>query len=69
MKTFRLNITEIQYGFVEVEAENKDAAEDMYLDAYNDGKVTWTNSTISKVTVAEITYNTESSDMIMKGSG
>ena len=68
MKTFRLNITEIQYGFVEVKAENKDIAQDMYLDAYNEGKVTWTNSTISEVTAEEIANKTKPSDTTKKGS-
>jgi len=53
MKKFRLNITEIQKGYVDVEAESKDAAEEMYLDEYNDGNITWTHSTISDVTTEE----------------
>ena len=52
-KPFRINITEIQKGFVDVMAINKDAANDMYLDEYNAGNVTWTDSTISEVTVEE----------------
>lgn len=53
MKTFRINITEIQKGFVDVKAESKDAAEEMHLDEYNAGNVTWTKFTISDVTVEE----------------
>jgi len=53
MKTFRINITEIQEGFVDVKAESKDAAEEMHLDEYNAGNVTWTKFTISDVTVEE----------------
>jgi len=53
MKKFRINYTEIQKGFVEVEAESKETAEEMYLDLYNEGKVTWTHHTISDVTVEE----------------
>jgi hypothetical protein len=54
-KKFKLHITEVQKGFVEVEAENIDAAQEMYLDEYNEGNVTWTHSTISEVTAEEIT--------------
>ena len=54
MKKFKLYITEVQKGFVEVEAENIDEAQDMYLDEYNDGHVTWTNFTITDVTAEEV---------------
>jgi hypothetical protein len=53
-KKFKLQITEINKGFVEVEAENIDAAQEMYLDEYNDGNITWTGSTISEITAEEV---------------
>ena len=50
MACFTLNFTEIQKGFAEVEAENKDEAEEMALELYNDGAVNWTQSSISEIT-------------------
>jgi len=54
MKTFRLNITETQKGYVDVVAADIDSAQDMYLDEYNEGNVTWQHSTISDVTAEEV---------------
>ena len=54
MKTFRINYTEIQKGFVEVEAESKEAAEEMYLDLYNEGQVHWTYSSITEAVAEEV---------------
>ena len=57
MKTFRLNITETQKGYVDVVAADIDSAQDMYLDEYNEGNVTWTHSTISDVTAEEVPWH------------
>lgn len=48
-KIFRLHFTETQKGYVDVEAENIDVAQDMYLDEYNAGNVSWTSSSITDV--------------------
>ena len=54
MKKFKVQITEIQEGFVEVEANRIDEAQEMYLNEYNDGNITWTHSSITDSTAEEI---------------
>jgi hypothetical protein len=54
MKKFKINITEVQKGYVEVEAKNIDEAEEMHLDEYNNGNVIWTSFTITDVSAEEI---------------
>jgi len=54
MKKYRINYTEVQKGFVEIEAESKDAAEEKYLDLYNEGQVHWMYSSITEALVEEV---------------
>ena len=57
IKKFRLQITEIQKSYVDVEAENIDKAQEMYLDEYSEGNIIWTDSTISEITAEEMPQN------------
>jgi len=53
MKTFNVSITEINYGAVIIEANNKKEAEDAAEAAYFNGDVHWTGSEISEMTIIE----------------
>jgi len=54
MKTFRINYTEVQKGFAEVKAASKEAAEEMYLDLYNEGQVHWMTASITEAVAEEV---------------
>ena len=54
MVKFTVNVTEIQKGFFEIEAESAEAAEGMAEEVYNDGGVKWTYSSISEVEAKEV---------------
>lgn len=54
MAKFRLTITEVQKGFVDVEADDRDSALEMHLDEYNAGNVTWTDFTITDFDAKEV---------------
>ena len=43
-KIFTVNVTEKHYGFTEIEAESKEEAEELGLEAYNNGSFQWTSS-------------------------
>ena len=53
METFRFVVKETNTGYVDITANSKDEAEEMVLDAYNEGNVTWTDSTIADIAIAE----------------
>ena len=54
MTKYKLNFTEEQKGFAEIEAECREDAEEMALDLYNSGKVIWTDSSITDILAEEI---------------
>lgn len=54
MKKYRINYKEVQTGFAEIEAESKEAAEEMYLDLYNEGQVHWMTASITEAVAEEV---------------
>lgn len=53
MASLKCNVTEINYGFIVIEADSAEEAQDKVLDEYNNGNVIWTNSTISEITAEQ----------------
>ena len=46
MKKFIVNVEAVEYGWVEVEAENEDEARELALEAEAEGMINWGNSEI-----------------------
>jgi hypothetical protein len=52
-KSFTVNVTEKNHGFAVIEAEDKDEAEELALEVYNEGNFNWTTSSLSEFEVKE----------------
>ena len=57
MKSFRVEITEVQKCFVDIDADDGLQASDRAIEMYDDGMVTWTDSSITKIeAIPQIPY-------------
>jgi len=54
MKKYKVNVNRIEYGFVEVEAEDEQEASDKASALEEDGMVNWMNSEINIMEIEEI---------------
>ena len=47
---YKFNISVLEYGYVEVEADSLEEAKDLVVEAEQEGKVSWNNREITDIT-------------------